>query len=59
MDSSGTANHSICMLVLFSVCTDTNSGAAEGTVTKTRYPILLFFLASVMGNNRKSFQANE
>lgn len=43
MDSSGTANHSTFMLVLFNVCTDTNVGAAEGTVTKTGQPPIIIF----------------
>ena len=62
VDSSGTANHLTFMLVLFSVCTDTNVGAVEGTVKKKRQDIYLlsfFFLASVMSYNWKSFKANE
>ena len=60
VDSSGTANHLTFMLVLFSVCTDTNVGAVEGTVKKTGHLlIIIFFLASVMSYNWKSFKANE
>ena len=48
------------MLVLFSVCTDVNVGVVEGIVKKDRtFTIIIFFLASVMSYNWKSFKANE